>query len=604
MTTENVGAIGKTPKLVTEYRAKQLEKQQIDANPAQNAGEKAENSQLNDNFYKSMGVELTTFDENTNESALKAKDKSTDVTDMRQNTRETYRQLLEEELPKLEIEHIKGWFDGTKAIPKTSNRDLDDKLALINKNSELMENVIDKRGHITKQKDAEMITELQKFRKTDEMLAKMLTYSDYDESQKQKLKSELEKTYSMSLEDLSQELYNIKIDTNGLENLNADSKREDIEKQVTILDNILAQISNSDTIEKDMEEIKNYLNIHVGDRNGSVAIMVRRQWAEADEEHEYNKVLGEQLKKDQDADIQGYVKLQKLELLQGSLGNIREEVKKLRDKLDAANTELKQMEEFEENAESKSITLKKSERDEYRNTVINVKNTGIKTAKAASKIGKAEKTDKQKDLYNEKIDTKTASKVSSAASTHETKQKIEDAAKKAKTQAGYYKNFGHVNQYIYDNFKDKKISKEEARELRAALGKYTTADADKLEVLADWVKVDDQSGENIDKKANTKVSIETDLNQLKPEELKFLLETVKDMDMELKTTKQKNEAKEQVAKVLQEHRGIKASQNIQEAEEIEEMEPQQAPKANPQSTVKDDIEDFFNAYEKEIEDPK
>jgi len=249
----------------------------------------------------------------------------------------------------------------------------------------------------------------------------------------------------------------------------------------------------------------------------------------------------------------------------------------------------------------KVLLLKKSERDDYRVRVKEVKTTGIKTAKAATNTGKAEKTDKQKDVYNQKVDAKTTAKVADAASAHETKQKIEDAAKKAKTETGYYKNFGHVNQYIYDNFKDKKISREEAGELRAALGKYTTADADKLEVLADWVKVDDQSGENIDKKAKTKVSIETDLSQLKPEELKFLLETVKDMDIEVRTTKQKNEAKEKLTKLLQEHRGVQASQNVHEPEEAEEMEPQQAPKANPQPTVEDDEENFITGYKK---DPK
>lgn len=562
MTDMNVGAVGNEPKkpvkpgLITEHQVKQ----KIDANPTQRPPENGEGATgdqalLNDPFYSALGLNLTTFDEKGNAKKLEGAKTSSDVLKLEIDKTERQRELLEVELPQLKLEHVKGWFDDTKAIPKTEGPALDEKLALIDESTRDVEGVIGKRYHTgTPQDDIAMAYAVREI-DDKKILRRLVNSSDYDDGQKAKLKEGLEQAYSMSMTELAAE-FGIKVNPEGLQDFKEDGTRADVEAQLAILDKMLKDMPTDEAFNAMIKEKEDNILAHLGkdaSHPGRVPELVKTKFSEIDAEREFGKKPAEELQKLQDADIQSYIQLQKLELLRGSMSKVRAEVQKLRDKVDLANTELIQMENFEVSANEKRDKLLVSERDNYKGKVKDVRDTGVKTEKGATNVGKAEKKDKHKEVYTANVESSTKQKVSDARSEYTARLKAEDAAKKAKTEAGYAKNQSHVYRFIDHFFETKEIDKAKAKELKDALEKFKMADADKLELIADWLKFDDQSGEPIKKKAKTKVKTETDMGQITPDNLLWLLNTVHGMDLELKTTRQKNEAKEAISKILGDH---------------------------------------------------
>lgn len=569
MTDMNVGAAGNEPKkpvqpgLITEHQVQEGVK--VNADPTQRqegaAGQTYTQEQaealLNESFYNALGVQLTTFDEKGNAKKLEKAKTSAEVLRLEIEKTERQRQLLEVDLPQLKIEHVKGWFDGTKAIPKTDGPTLDDKIALIDESTKDVEGVVGKRYHAgTKADDKAMEDAAVEI--DEDLLFRMINESDYDDGQKATLKEGLEQAFGMSMTELANE-FGIHVNADGLQDLKEDGTRADVEAQLAILNQMLEDMPTDDQFKAMIKEREDNIVAHLGKDEahpGRVSMLVKTKFSEIDAEREFGKKPEAELRKLQDADIKSYVELQKLELLKGSMSKVRAEVAKLQAKLNSADQELIQMEEFEEAANAAREAKLVAERDDYKGKVRDVRDTGVRTEKGATGVGKAERKDKKKDVYTQKVEDKTKSKVSTAEDTYQERLKAEAAAKKAKTEAGYAKNQSHVYRYI-DNFfetKDEnKIDKAKKDELMAALEQYALADADKLELIADWLKYDDQSGEPIKAKAKTKVKTETDMGQITPDDLLWLLNTVKGMDIELKTTKQKNEAKEAISKMLGDH---------------------------------------------------
>ena len=597
MSLDNVGATGNEPKkpgMITEAAVKKelARREAINANPTQKPEKESAlkdytddelKALLNDDYRATLGIEFTTFDEKTNNQAkLDKTARSYLVTDLRQDAEIKYQNLLIDELPRLDIERIKKMGNGEAALPVNTDV-LDQKLALIDESSRDVEETKEKTFSGTEEEAMAMKAAVKQI--DDKMLKKMVRVSDFDDGQKETLKSELEKAYGMTLPELAKE-FGIEFDVSALKNLGTEIDGETVEingeqvpakktsteetkAQLDVLTKLLEDLPVEKDLEAKVKAEKDNMLYLIGKETDKNSKGVVQKFEEAryteiaagrdkDPKNKNYQKLCDQLKDAQDSEIKTYIKLQKAELLKDAMVDFRNEVQKLKKKLEDSHTELVQIENFDENAEARGIDLKKDERDDYRVKVKEVKKTGKASSKAAGKIGSAGKKDKDKTIYSGDPDANVKTKVGDKATVYDQKIVAENKAKEEKRKAGYYKNFGHVNQYIFDCLKGaadgKEISRADAKELREILGEYTLDYADKLELIADYVKVDDQSGVAIDKKAKTKVSIETDHSQIDPKKLKFILENVKDMDLRLETTEQKAEAKEQIEKLLEDYK--------------------------------------------------
>ena len=594
---------------------------------------------LNDDYRATLGIEFTTFDEKTNNQAkLDKTARSYLVTDLRQDAEIKYQNLLIDELPRLDIERIKKMGNGEAALPVNTDV-LDQKLALIDESSRDVEetkgksfssaeaedragikiavkglkqkfkNALVNYAEYTDEQKLELDKEFEKsygitlseyIEKTgvnfdenelkkdgidDIILKKMVLVSEFDDGQKETLKSELEKAYGMTLPELAKE-FGIEFDVSALKNLGTEIEGETVEingeqvpakktstEEVKAQLDVLTKLLDDLPVEKDLEakikaEKDNMLYL-IGKETDDKSKGIVQKFEEPhyeeihagrdkDPKNKNFKKLSAQLKDAQDSEIKTYIKLQKAELLKDAMVDFRNEVQKMKKKVEDSHTELVQIENFDENAEARGIDLKKEERNDYRVKVKEVKKTGKASSKAAGKIGSAGKKDKDKTIYSGDPDANVKTKVGDKATIYDQKIEAENKAKEEKRKAGYYKNFGHVNQFIFDCLKGaaegKELSRKDAKELRDLLGEYTLDYADKLELIADYVKVDDQSGVAIDKKAKTKVSIDTDHSQIDPKKLKFILENVKNMDLRLETTEQKAQAKEQIEELLKDYK--------------------------------------------------
>jgi len=221
--------------------------------------------------------------------------------------------------------------------------------------------------------------------------------------------------------------------------------------------------------------------------------------------------------------------------------------------LEYTDIELGQSKAFDELAAERSEKLKKSERDDYASAVRDVKTTGIASSRASRKVAnKAHQDGVKTELAAE--DGNIKNKVFERGKKHDLAIDAENKAKEAKKQKGYKKNFAHINQYIFDCqhgvVPGKEITRAEGQALRDLLGEYSYEFADKIMLIADYVKGDDQSGEAIDKKTKTRMSIDTDHTQIDPQKLRYLLENLKNMDLPMETTEQCAEAKEKIQQLL------------------------------------------------------
>ena len=307
--TDNVGAVGANePKKPVQpgIKTERQVKEQINANPAQKpvegeqpGGYTQEQAQalLNDPFYEALGVKLTTFDEKGNAAKLAKSKTSADVLKLEIDKTEHYRELLEVDLPKLKLEHVKGWFDDTKAIPRTEGPALDDKIALIDESTRDVEGVVGKRYHAgTKADDAAMedaVVEID-----DDLLFDMVNKSDYDDGQKAKLKEGLEQAYSKSMVELAAE-FGIKVNPEGLKDFKEDGTREDVDAQLAILNKMLEDMPTDEAFDKMIKERKDNIVAHLGNekQKGRVPMLVETKFSEIDAEREFGKKPAEELQK-------------------------------------------------------------------------------------------------------------------------------------------------------------------------------------------------------------------------------------------------------------------------------------------------------------------
>lgn len=592
MSLDNVGATGNEPKkpgMITEAAVKKelarreainadpTQRPNIEESPLKNYSKEDLDALLKSDYREQLNAKFTDFNENVyNDAKLQKSKYSTDVTDLLTETEKVIQQRLEE-VAAIDFEADNKMWNGELALPIDTDK-LDQKLALIDESVRDVEETKEKTFSGTDEEAMAMKAAVKQI--DDKMLKKMVRVSDFDDGQKETLKTELEKAYGMTLPELAKE-FGITVDLSKIKNLGdketeqADNKEkvkratpEEVAGLLKVYEEILETLPKEADLKNFINAEKNNMLYLIGNENDKNSKGVVQKFEEAryteiaagrdkDPKNKNYKKLCAQLKDAQDSEIKTYIKYQKALLLNDAMTAFRANIiEKHKNILEDTDREVQQGLAFREKGVIRSIDLKKDERDDYRIKVKEVKKTGKASSKAAGKIGSAGGKDKDKTVYSGDPDANVKTKVGDKATIYDQKIEAENKAKEEKRKAGYYKNFGHINQYIFDCLKGaadgKEISRAEAKELRDLLGEYTLDYADKLELIADYVKVDDQSGVAIDKKAKTKVSIETDHSQIDPKKLKFILEKVKDMDLKLDTTEQKAEAKEQIEKLLEE----------------------------------------------------
>ena len=357
--TDKVGATGGGEPIrkgiLTEYQVQESvkKKETIDANPTQEAPddgvtaytpEQAE-ALLNKNFYSDMGIDFASvkldeegkvikpseqreaketldvmFPEVQKEAELNNAQRSTNVTDLRREAREKYRNMLEVVLPSIDIEHIKGWFDGTKALPGPSNDKIDTKYAEMQESSKDIAATKEKSFYGDDAVSLEMVKATKQI--DDKILKGLVIDSDFTDAQKDKIKEGIDKAHAMSLKDLAKE-FGYEFDTNGLKNLDKEgnSTREDVQTQVDALKKLLDSIPDETKLNERIKGVTDNINTKHNDAKADKSLnraynLTSIKYGELDEEREFDDTELTQL---QESDVGDYVTLQKLVLLKEAL---------------------------------------------------------------------------------------------------------------------------------------------------------------------------------------------------------------------------------------------------------------------------------------------